>query len=95
MAEQKVTVQVGQRRMALSNPDKPLYPNGFTKGEVVRYYTCIAPVLLPHLRGRPVTFVRWPEGTTGEAFFEKDLPLGGPITPRGELFVLYIKRRHP
>ncbi|MEU4674533.1 hypothetical protein AB0F91_42900 [Amycolatopsis sp. NPDC023774] len=65
MAEQKVTVQVGQRRMALSNLDKPLYPNGFTKGEVVRYYTCIASFLLPHIRQRPITMVRFPEGTNG------------------------------
>ena len=55
MAEQKVTVQVGQRRMALSNLDKPLYPNGFTKGEVVHFYTCIAQSCSRTCGARPVT----------------------------------------
>ncbi|MEU4674541.1 non-homologous end-joining DNA ligase [Amycolatopsis sp. NPDC023774] len=78
MAEKKLTVQVGERQLVLSNLDKPLYPSGYTKAEVVHYSSTIAPVLLPHLRGQPVTFVRWPEGTTGEAFFEKELPRGAP-----------------
>ncbi|MEV6904322.1 non-homologous end-joining DNA ligase [Amycolatopsis sp. NPDC051372] len=79
MPEKKVTVQVGERQLVLSNLDKPLYPSGYTKGEVVHYYSRIAPVLLPHLRGRPVTFVRFPNGTAaGEAFFEKNLARGAP-----------------
>ncbi|WP_341867992.1 hypothetical protein [Amycolatopsis circi] len=74
MAGRTITVQVGQRRLALSNLVKCLYGDGCTKGEVVRYYTNIAPVLLPHLHGRPTAFVRWPDGTAGDAFFEKDCP---------------------
>ncbi|MFI5614061.1 non-homologous end-joining DNA ligase [Amycolatopsis sp. NPDC051903] len=78
MPEKKVTVQVGQRQLVLSNLDKPLYGNGFTKAEVVHYYSTIAPVLLPHLARRPITVVRFPDGTSGQAFFEKNLPRGAP-----------------
>ncbi|GLZ35002.1 DNA ligase D [Lentzea sp. NBRC 105346] len=51
----RITVRVGERRLVLSDLDKVLYPDGFTKGEVINYYSRVAPVLLPHLRGRPVT----------------------------------------
>ncbi|QYN26420.1 non-homologous end-joining DNA ligase [Amycolatopsis sp. DSM 110486] len=78
MVEKKVTVQVGERQLVLSNLDKPLYGNGFSKSEVVHYYAKIGPVMLPHLRGRPATVVRFPDGTAGEAFFEKNLPRGAP-----------------
>ncbi|AGM07098.1 DNA ligase D [Amycolatopsis keratiniphila] len=74
----KITVQAGDRRLVLSNLDKPLYPDGFTKGEVINYYSRIAPVLLPHLAGRPVTFIRFPDGVGGEQFFEKNVPHGAP-----------------
>jgi bifunctional non-homologous end joining protein LigD len=82
-AEQKVTVDVDGRTLALSNLSKVLYPpaegsNGFSKAEVVDYYTRAAPVLLPHVRGRPVTFTRWPDGVTGHAFFEKNAPSHTP-----------------
>src|SRR6478609_3804404 len=49
-----------------------------TKGEVLHYYATVAPVLLPHLAGRPVTRIRWPHGTAGPSFFEKNLPSGAP-----------------
>ncbi|MEV6908374.1 DNA ligase D [Amycolatopsis sp. NPDC051071] len=74
----KITVQAGQRQLVLSNLDKTLYPDGFTKGEVINYYSRIAPVLLPHLAGRPVTFIRFPDGVAGEQFFEKNVPKGAP-----------------
>nr|WP_192741342.1 DNA ligase D [Amycolatopsis roodepoortensis] len=74
----KITVQAGERRLTLSNLDKVLYPDGFTKGEVINYYSRIAPVLLPHLEGRPVTFIRFPDGVGGEQFFEKNVPHGAP-----------------
>ncbi|MGW0520809.1 non-homologous end-joining DNA ligase [Crossiella sp. NPDC003009] len=77
MAEQRVTVQVGSRQLRLSNLDKQLYP-GFSKAQVIDYYTRIAPVLLPHLAGRPVTFIRFPEGGTGPSFFEKDVSRHAP-----------------
>ena len=79
VAEQRVTVQVGERRLVLSNLDKELYPDdGFSKGAVINYYSRIAPVLLPHLAGRPVTFIRYPDGVDGEKFFEKNVPRRAP-----------------
>src|SRR5579862_7056327 len=63
----------------ISNADKVLYPqSGTTKGEVVEYYRRIAPVLLPHLRGRAVTLRRFPDGVDGESFFEKRCPKHRP-----------------
>ncbi|WP_328442769.1 non-homologous end-joining DNA ligase [Amycolatopsis sp. NBC_00438] len=75
---QRITVQAGPQRLTLSNLDKPLYPDGFTKGEVINYYSRIAEVLLPHLAGRPVTFIRFPDGVGGQQFFEKNVPRGAP-----------------
>ena len=64
-------VEVGGRRLRLTNLDKVLYPEaGFTKGQVVDYYARVAPALLPHLAGRPLTMVRWPDGVEGERFFD-------------------------
>ncbi|QRP48438.1 DNA ligase D [Amycolatopsis sp. FDAARGOS 1241] len=78
-AGQRITVQAGDRQLVLSNLDKVLYPaNGFTKGEVLNYYSRIAPVLLPHLAGRPVTFIRYPDGVDDGQWFEKNLPRGAP-----------------
>jgi bifunctional non-homologous end joining protein LigD len=75
----RITVQAGNRRLTLSNLDKPLFPSGFTKGEVIHYYSTIAPVLLPHLKDRPVTFIRYPDGVgRGQPFFEKNIPRGAP-----------------
>ena len=75
----KVTVDAGGRRLVVSNLDKVIYPaTETTKGEVLHYYARIAPVLLPHLAGRPVTRVRFPEGVEGLNFFEKNLPSGAP-----------------
>ncbi|GAA2857634.1 non-homologous end-joining DNA ligase [Nonomuraea rubra] len=71
----KVPVKVDGRELTLSNLDKVLYPDyGFTKAEVIDYYSRIAPVLLPHLRGRPLTVKRYPNGVTGQFFFEKNAP---------------------
>ncbi|WP_438938452.1 DNA ligase D [Amycolatopsis orientalis] len=74
----RITVQAGKRRLTLSNLDKPLYQDGFTKGEVINYYSRITPVLLPHLAGRPVTFIRFPDGVGGQQFIEKNVPQGAP-----------------
>lgn len=63
----------------LSNPDKVLYPaTGTTKGEVIEYYAEIAPALLPHIAGRPITRKRWPNGVAESSFFEKNLGAGTP-----------------
>ncbi|HEX4696342.1 MAG TPA: non-homologous end-joining DNA ligase [Candidatus Udaeobacter sp.] len=65
----------GANHVPISNPGKILYPGGkFTKANVVDYYTRVAPYLLPHIRNRPVTLKRYPDGVYGEAFYEKDAP---------------------
>ena len=75
----KVTVEVGGRRLAVSNLDKVLYPaTETTKGEVLNYYARIGPILLPHLARRPVTRIRYPNGVEAASFFEKNLPTGAP-----------------
>lgn len=77
-------VSIGGRRLRITNLDKVLYPEtGTTKGEVIDYYTRIAPLLIPHVIGRPVTRKRWPEGVgteddPGMVFFAKDLERGAP-----------------
>ena len=75
---ERVTVTVGERRLSLSNLDKPLYADGTTKGDVIAYYSAIAPVLLPHLTGRPLTLRRWPDGTATSGFFEKNVARTAP-----------------
>lgn len=74
----EVTTTVDGRTLRLSNLDKSLYPSGFTKGEVIAYYHAVAPVILPHLAGRPATRVRFPHGTDAPSFFEKNTPAGTP-----------------
>jgi bifunctional non-homologous end joining protein LigD len=76
---ERMLVKVGDRELELSNLDKVLYPAaGFTKGEVIDYYTRIAEVLLPHLADRPLTRIRYPNGVAGNGFFEKNAPGGVP-----------------
>lgn len=75
----KVVVDVEGRQVALTNLEKVLYPEvGFAKGQVLDYYTRIAPVLLPHLAGRALTRKRYPDGVEGPVFFEKNAPRGTP-----------------
>jgi bifunctional non-homologous end joining protein LigD len=77
--KQTLEVEVEGKRLKLSNLEKVLYPAvGFTKGAVIDYYTRIAPVLLPHLRGRPLTLKRYPDGVEGEYFYEKQCPSHRP-----------------
>jgi bifunctional non-homologous end joining protein LigD len=72
-------VDVDGRRLRLSNLDKVLYPvPGFTKGQVIDYYTHVAPALLPHLRGRALTLKRYPNGVGGKHFYEKQKPSHAP-----------------
>jgi bifunctional non-homologous end joining protein LigD len=78
-ASTKVEVDVAGRRLTLSNLDKVLYPAAhFTKSEVIDYYARIAPVMVPHLAGRPITFKRYPDGVDGKSFFEKNAPSHTP-----------------
>ena len=75
----KAELIVENRRLPVSNLNKVLYPKaGFTKGEVINYYIQIAPVLLPHLRDRPLTMKRYPNGVEGEFFYEKNCPAHRP-----------------
>jgi bifunctional non-homologous end joining protein LigD len=71
----KAEVVLGGKRLTLSNLDKVFYPEvQFTKGEVIDYYIQVAPVLLPHLRNRPLTLKRYPDGVEGGFFYEKRCP---------------------
>lgn len=66
-------VEIQGRQLKLSNLDKVLYPaSGFTKGQVIDYYVHIAPALVPHLAGRPLTLKRYPNGVDSQYFFEKN-----------------------
>jgi bifunctional non-homologous end joining protein LigD len=77
--DDRIRVHVDGRELEVSNLDKVLYPAvGFTKGEVIDYYTRVAPVLLPHLRDRALTRIRYPNGVDGQFFFEKNAPAGTP-----------------
>jgi bifunctional non-homologous end joining protein LigD len=72
-------VSVDGRQLKLSRLEKVLYPEaGTTKAEVLDYVARIAPVLLPHIANRPVTRLRWPDGTSSKPFFEKNLPSHTP-----------------
>jgi len=74
-----VEVRVDGRTMRLTNLGKVYWPEvGFTKGQMIDYYTRIAPALLPHLRDRPLTLKRYPEGVEGEMFYEKNCPKHRP-----------------
>ena len=75
----KAELVVEDRKIQVSNLDKVLYPKvGFTKGQVIDYYIRVAPVLLPHLRDRPLTMKRYPNGVEGEFFYEKNCPSHRP-----------------
>jgi len=73
-----VEVDIGGRTVRLTNLDKALYPNGFTKAEIVDYHARVAPTIIPHLAGRCLTFRRYPDGTDRDGFFEKRCPKHRP-----------------
>ncbi len=75
----KAELTVAGRKLAVSNLDKVLWPKaGFTKGEMINYYIQIAPVLLPHLKNRPLTMKRYPNGVEEQFFYEKNCPTHRP-----------------
>jgi bifunctional non-homologous end joining protein LigD len=79
VSPERIETDVDGRRLSLSNLDKVLYPEtGFTKGALLDYYARIAAVMLPHLRDRPVTFRRFPDGVGGKSFVEKHVPSHAP-----------------
>jgi len=75
VSPERVLTEIDGRELSLSNLDKVLYPDtGFTKSQMLDYYARVADVMLPHLRGRPTTFRRYPNGVEGMSFFEKHAP---------------------
>jgi bifunctional non-homologous end joining protein LigD len=79
MARTESVVEIAGRHLKLSNLDKIMYPEvSFTKAQVIDYYARIAPVLLPHLKDRPLTMKRYPGGVTGQFFYEKNCPQHRP-----------------
>jgi bifunctional non-homologous end joining protein LigD len=73
--EKQATLRVAGRDVSVSNLDKVMYPAvGFTKGQVIDYYTRVARHILPHLKDRPITMKRFPNGINGQYFYEKDAP---------------------
>ncbi|HOP73553.1 MAG TPA: non-homologous end-joining DNA ligase [Bacillota bacterium] len=71
----ETTLTINSHHVPVKNLDKVFWPeDGFTKGDIMRYYADIWPVLAPHLTNRPVSLVRYPEGITGNFFYQKDVP---------------------
>jgi bifunctional non-homologous end joining protein LigD len=71
----KTEVRIGEHAISLSNVDKVLWPrDGYTKGDLIEYYRSIAKWLLPHVKNRPLTLQRWPDGIDEQSFFEKQAP---------------------
>ncbi len=76
---EKAQLVVEGKKLSVSNLNKVLYPKaGFSKGQVINYYIRIAPCLLPHLKDRPLTMKRYPDGVEGEFFYEKNCPQHRP-----------------
>ena len=97
MAADGTEVDVAGRTLRLSNLDKVLYPEvGFTKGQVIDYYTRAAPAVLEHLRGRALTLKRYPDGVEGNFFYEKQKPRHAPdwvasaTVPTGERDIDFV-----
>jgi bifunctional non-homologous end joining protein LigD len=67
-------MNVQGREIKLSHQDKPLFPDGTTKGDLVRYYLKIGETMVPHMAGRPLAMHRFPDGVEGESFYQKDMP---------------------
>src|SRR5687767_1672944 len=75
----KSSLEIDGRTLQVSNLDKVMYPGtGFTKGQVIDYYIRAAKYILPHLKNRPLTLKRYPDGVNGMHFYEKDAPAHTP-----------------
>jgi bifunctional non-homologous end joining protein LigD len=71
--------RLGPKEVTLTHLDRVYYPDpGYTKGEVLDYYLAVAPYLLPHVKERPLTLERWPEGVEDDSFFQKNAPSYSP-----------------
>jgi bifunctional non-homologous end joining protein LigD len=98
----KKHIEIEGKGLSISNTEKVFFPgDGFTKGQVIAFYSDITEVILPHLRDRPLTLKRYPDGITGEHFYEKNAPAhtpewvkrfavprteGGPVNENSALF---------
>jgi bifunctional non-homologous end joining protein LigD len=72
-------IQVGRRRVRLTHPDRVLYPaDRVTKGDLAEYYVEVGEAIVPHLRNRPFTLKRYPDGIYGQPYFHKQAPKGKP-----------------
>ena len=72
-------MKVGSQTLSVSNLDKVLWPrDGYTKGDLIDYYNAVAPWMVPHLKDRPLTLERYPNGIDASSFFEKQMPKGTP-----------------
>ena len=79
MAKDSQIVKVGKRKLELSNLNKILFPDDdIVKAQVIEYYLKIAPTILNHIKGRPLSLVRFPDGIYGEKFFQKNRPDWAP-----------------
>jgi bifunctional non-homologous end joining protein LigD len=75
----KTNVTIGGRTLAISNADKVLWPrDGYTKGNLIDYYRSVAKWIVPHLKDRPLTLQRFPDGIDSQSFFEKQVPRFAP-----------------
>jgi bifunctional non-homologous end joining protein LigD len=77
-ASTKTVLEIEGRQVTISNPTKVLYPSGFTKGQAIEYYIRVSGYLLPHLRGRPLTLKRYPNGVRAPYFYQKEAPGSAP-----------------
>ena len=75
---EKTVALVDGREVRLSNLDKVFWPEGFTKAHLVKYYMDMAPVIIPHLRNRPLVMKRYPDGVNGQSFYQKECPEYAP-----------------
>ena len=79
MSLSETRVTVGGRELTVTNLDKVLFPEvGFTKGQLIEYYVGVAPVMLAHIRDRPLTMKRYPDGVDKKYFYEKHVPSHAP-----------------
>src|SRR5256712_6535520 len=89
--QDEVVVALDDRRVKLTHLKKPFWPAlGITKGDLIRYYVDVAPVLLPHLRDRAMVMRRYPDGAGGKSFFMKRAP-----TPRPDSLALFAIAHAP
>ena len=78
-SEDSWELDVAGRRVTITHPQRLLWPEeGITKARLVQYYLAVAPLMLPHLAGRPLVLTRYPQGVRGPSFYQKECPPGAP-----------------